>query len=580
MMNKFEQIKSNIIEKIVQKIESKLTAPQAQLSSEFVRQFYAMVASNDLQEHSIADLYGAALSLWRNLNEGHKSKIHVYNPDFEQHGWQSTHTIVEIIHQEMPFLVDSVRSEINHQGLTQHLIIYLSGFKAKYAATGEVTAVLPISSPRSNQVVENAVIYIEIDRQTDKAVLHHLAESLQRILADVSVSVEDWQKMRGKVIESIKDLDTVKNFVDEAELVESKDFLHWITENHFTFLGCRDYDLVKEGDEQLLRIIKNTGLGVLRESVKHSNARNLSTMAPAARALALSSQILIISKTNTKSTVHRPVYTDYIGIKRFDKKGRVIGERRFIGLYTAAAYNSSPRDIPFLRRKVVQIIEKSTFYSDSHAGKALLNILENLPRDDLLQGNIDELLDMSLGIFYLQERRRIRLFVRRDIFGRFMSCLVYVPRDKFNTELREVMQDILAKTFHALEINFSTFFSDSVLTRIHFVLRISVDAGLDIDLQELEQRLIAAGRSWEDGLSNHLIEAFGEETGNRYINKYARAFPVAYKEYFQSRTAVFDIKHIERLSRDKSIEMNFYRPVEDTSGMLRFKINNKISMFF
>lgn len=420
--------------------------------------------------------------------------------------------------------------------------------------------------------IEESPIFFEIDRQTDPEVLEELTESIKHILTDVRVVVDDWIMMRDKVKAIVNELDVVKEHLDLDEVEETQAFLGWLKENHFTFLGIRDYELVTEKNEKVLRLIPKSGLGVLREANHRKTSRRVVTMTPEARRLTLSSQILIMSKTNTRSTVHRPAYTDYIGIKRFDKKGNVIGERRIIGLYTSAAYNTNPKHIPFLRHKVATIIRKSKLKPSSHAGKVLLNILETFPRDDLFQASSDELLEISMGIFYLQERRRIRLFARKDIYGRFVSCLVYVPRERFNTELRLAMQKILKKELHGIECIFSTRFSDSVLARIHFIVRIDPKEQIEYDVKEIEKKLIEVGRSWKDDLADNLLEYHGEEKGNYLMNLYGNAFPAGYREYFSPIAAAHDIGYIENLSETRKLELNFYKPIDDISCDIRFKV--------
>ena len=566
--------KKAMIGKVVAQIDKKLSAQKAKLVGEFVQQFYGNVAYDDLSMHSIMDLYGAVVSFWdfMQLREANETKIRVYNPVFENDGWQSTHTIIEIISDDMPFLVDTVLMEINRRNLTTHLIIHAGGMKICRDKNNKIIKIVAYDEMPTAGVSAEAPIFVQIDQQTDPNVLKELAENLHRVLGDVRVAVEDWKQMRAKVGDAINELHKHKSHLDEGELAESIDFLEWINSDHFTFLGVRDYDLVSSGKEKELRVVPGSGLGVLREQGSLKAPRKIATLSPEAQKLTLSKQILIISKSSTKSSVHRPTFTDYIGITRFNEKCEVIGETRIIGLYTSAAYNTNPKHIPFLRRKVATVMKKSRWLPKSHAGKTLFNILETFPRDDLFQANSDELLDLAMGISHLQERRQIRMFARKDIYGRFVSCLVYVPRDLFNTELRNNMQKVLLTELNGLEVNFSTRFSDSVLARIHFVVRIDPKKSVDYDFENIQKKLVEVGRSWHDDLKIALVEHFGEEKGNYLTNFYRGAFPSGYREYFSAMTALYDIKHMENLCETKSLEMNFYRPIEDFDGNLRFKV--------
>lgn len=573
MSYKFEEGKEILIGAVVDKIQhAKVETP---FCAEFAKQLYGTVALEDLHAWKIDDLYGAVVNFWDliEVRAPHETKIRIYNPELEQDGWQTTHTVIEIICDDMPFLVDSIRMVINRMGLTSHLIIHMGGIRVKRDKNNRVSEILSRNKTVSDATaIHEAPIFVEIDRQTDPHVLHALRENLEMVLNDNHVVYDDWEKMRAKVCEAISDLDTEYKTIDTEEVQETKAFLNWIEDHHFTFLGFADYEIVHQNKETILQYVPGTGLGVLRESLHTSHAMNVTDLSSEGRESILSSRILVMRKTNKRATVHRDVYTDHIGIKRFDKNGQVIGERRIIGLYTSAAYHTNPKHIPFLRHKVALIMENSTFNPKSHAGKVLLNILETLPRDDLIQGSEDDLLEISMGIFYMQERKRIRLFTRMDVHKRFASCLVYVPKERFNTSLRLAMQAILAKRFNAEEIEFSTYFSESVLARIHYVIKIREDSLGDVDLKQVEQELIDIGRSWADDLETHLHESFGEERANHLFAQYKDAFPVAYCENFPSRVAVSDMKHIDMLTPESPLGINFYRLLDESPQSFRLKV--------
>lgn len=575
MSYKFEEGKGLIIDAVIEKLQQKMSGGQAPFCIEFVRQFYGTVALEDLREWDTDDLYGAAINFWSLIQHRapNETKIRIYNPDYERHGWQTTHTVVEIITDDMPFLVDSLRMVINRLGLVSHLIMHMGNLRVRRGKDNEIIDVLPRNGESNDKdVIVEAAIFIEIDRQTDASVLEDLHRNFERVLDDNRAVVSDWMLMREKVRAAIAELETVSSVLEPNEASETIAFLKWIEDHHFTFLGMREYELIRKGQETILQPLPETGLGVLRQSMSKSSARSISAMTPEARELTLSNRALVMSKTNTEATVHRRAYTDYIGIKRFNKKGQVIGELRIIGLYTSAAYNTSPRHIPFLRHKVAQIMKNSNLNPRGHAGKVLLNILETLPRDDLIQASEDELLEIAMGIFYMQERRRIRLFARTDVYRRFVSCLVYVPKDRWNTELRLAMEKILKESFNSQEVNFSTWFSESVLARIHFIIRTNPHDETQWDFKEIEQKLIDIGRTWTDDFQHYLFDTFGEEKANRLYARYKGAFPVEYTANFPPRTAVADIKHVETLSNSDPLVMNFYKPLDEPEENFRLKI--------
>jgi glutamate dehydrogenase len=282
--------------------------------------------------------------------------------------------------------------------------------------------------------------------------------------------------------------------------------------------------------------------------------------------------LLMITKATSRSRVHRPVYMDYVGMRRFGADGQVIGESRFLGLLTSAAYNRNPRDIPLLRRKVERVVEQSGFSPSSHNGKALKNILETFPRDELFQIDEDALVATALGILHLEERQRIRLFVRRDTYARFFSCLVYVPRDRYTTELRERMQRILMAAFEGDAVEFTTQVSEAPMARTHFTIHTSRDVTPTFDVPVIEAQLVAISRDWADDLADALIDALGEGRGSALFQRYRRAFPAAYRDAFDARVAVGDLERIEALARGEGIAMSLYRRVNAPENLVHFKV--------
>lgn len=565
-----EKKREAILSNLSNFLKKKLKTKKAALLCEFAKRYFMTVSYEELSERSIEDLYGLLMSHW-SLIEKRKpgeSKVRIYNPSKAQHGWHSKYTIIEVSHDDMPFLVDSLRMEVNRNNFLIHLVIHLGGMHVVRDKDHSIIKICDLEHALDRSETE-APIFIEIDYQTDNETLKKLQANIQRVLKDVSTAVEDWPQMRDSMQHSLLELEQTPPPLDAAEVSESKDFLRWLADDNFTFIGCRDYRLIQRGEEKILEAVKGTGLGVLRDGQRHS-VRHLSDLPKEAQKLTLSSHILIFAKTKTRSSIHRPAYTDYIGVKRFNDKGEFIGERRFIGLYTSSAYNSSPEAIPFLRHKVKKVLKQSKLSETGHAGKSLLNILETLPRDDLFQATSLELLDLSMGILHLQDRQRIRLFVRKDSYGRFFSCLVFVPRQKFNSALCEKMQLILLESFNGQEASFEPLFSESLLACVHFVIRVDQHLKHKFSVDEIEKELIEAGRSWVDDLQSALEREHGEVQGAIYFNRYHHSFPASYRESYSAEEAVADIAHVEELSSQVPLNMNFYQNKEDK--YLRFKV--------
>jgi len=567
-----EQAKTEVLERIVATIHDRLPSDQADQVESFTRQLYRQVDPEDLLEREVPDLYGAALAQWgfaRQRPPG-TAKVRVYSPRFEEHGWRSVHTVVEIVTDDMPFLVDSVSMELNRQGLTIHLPIH-PVLTVRRDDAGQLLEVLPPDTgPRDGP--RESVIRVEVDRQTDPAVLERMVEGIQRVLADVRAVSEDWAPMRQRVREILIRLADEPPPVDREELAETRALLEWMDQGHFTFLGYRSYDLEVQDGEDVLRPVPGTGLGILRETAAKPLSRSFAKLPPQVRRLAREPHLLVLSKANSHATVHRPSYLDYIGVKRFDAEGRVVGEWRFLGLYTAAAYNRNPRDIPVLRHKVRRVLERAGLAPGGHDWKALLNILETFPREELFQISEDKLIEVAMGILRLEERRRVRLFLWHDRYSRFVSCLAYVPRDRYTTAVRRRIEETLKQALRGESLDFTVRLSESVLARLYFIVRVPPGGGTDVDVRELEARLADATRSWSDKLHDALLDQQGEEVGNHLFARYAEAFPAAYREDFPARGAVYDVQRLEQLAAGQPLAMSLYRPLEAPGGTLRFKL--------
>jgi glutamate dehydrogenase len=565
-----EQAKAEILEQIVATIHEKVPEDRRDQVEEFARQYYQRLAPEDLLELEPEDLYGAVLAHWRLAHRRRpgEAKVRVYSPRFEEHGWRSKHSIVEIVTDDMPFLVDSVAMELNRHGLIIHLPIH-PVIKVRRDEAGGLVEVLP---PDADDGVGESYLHFEVDRQSEPEVLDRLRSEIERVLGDVKASTEDWPKMREQVQEILREFDERPPPVDEAELAEARALLEWIDDHHFTFLGYREYDLLEKNNEDMLCPVDGTGLGILRQGQQKPASLSFAKLPPEVRRLARERHVLILTKANSHSTVHRPSYLDYIGVKRFDDQGEVIGERRFLGLYTSAAYNRNPRDIPVLRRKVTKVLERAGLPRYSHDWKSLLNILETFPRDELFQISDDQLFETAIGILRLEERRRVRLFMWHDDYGRFVSALVYVPRDRYTTTVRRRIEVVLHEAFPGANFDFQVWLSESVLARLHFIIRMPPGQMPSYDAKELEAKLATVTRSWSDDLQALLLELHGEEEGNDLFSRYGEAFPAAYLEDFPARNAVYDIQRMEDLAERGGLNMNLYRPLEASPGMLRLKL--------
>jgi glutamate dehydrogenase len=558
------------LDEVLKLVRAKVAPAQRAVVEEFSARYFRDVDAEDLAEREPADLYGAALSHWnfaRKRDPG-RTRIRVFNPTLEEHGWQSTHTIIEIVNDDMPFLVDSVTMEVNRHGLTMHLIIHPI-VVVERSADGTLAGLTTGSGERE---LRESFIHVEVDRITEPARLEALAADIARVLDDVRAAVDDWKAMRDRLHAIIADIEKRPPLLPADELGEGGDFLHWLADNHFTFLGYRCHELAVVNGEDALKIVPETSLGILREAQSKGVAASFSALPPEVRAYARRPELLVVTKATSRSTVHRPGYLDYIAVKRFNDKGEVVGEHRFLGLFTSTAYSANPEDIPLLRRKVANVVKRAGLPVGGHAAKALVNILDTYPRDELFQTNEDDLLRTAKAILHLEDRQRLRLFVRRDAFERFLSCLIYAPRENYTTELRQKWQTILTQAFSGTGSEFNVHLSESALARIMITVRTTPGQIPAYDVRALEARLATASRRWEDDLKEALIDALGEARGNALFRQFGPAFPAGYREEFAARAAVPDIEMMARLTDAEPLGMSLYRPLEAAPGTLRFKL--------
>ncbi|MDQ2701952.1 MAG: NAD-glutamate dehydrogenase, partial [Pseudomonadota bacterium] len=417
-----------------------------------------------------------------------------------------------------------------------------------------------------------------IDRQT-AAAMPAIEAGINAVLQDVRASVSDWAAMRARMLAIADELSSRPMPVSDAGRAEAQEFLRWAADNHFTFLGYREYDVVRKGDSELLCADESTGLGLMRGREK-GKARDLKTMAAHYMPQSGSVDALILTKTNARATVHRPGYMDYIGILKFDAKGRPAAEQRFLGLYTSSAYSRRPWEIPLVRERHEYVMRKSGLSPNGHSGKALRHIIESLPRDELFQANEEELLRTANGILGLQERVRSKLFLRRDRYGRFWSALVYIPRDRFNTEVRHRIERMLKRGLNGGSVDTTVQMGESPLAQLHMIVRPKSGEAAEVDVSVLEEKLADIVRNWQDDLREALVAAEGEERGLKLANRYGRVLPTGYIEQVTPEIAARDVLCLASLADPADLRVNLYRARRGEGGLrLKFyRLNSDIPL--
>ncbi|HIP76829.1 MAG TPA: NAD-glutamate dehydrogenase, partial [Psychromonas hadalis] len=551
--------KNDILEQIFSSLKAHFSEKQQSTLQTFIADIYQDVALADLTQMSQVDLSGLTVSLWREMQEwkGDKPKVKVFNPDVEQDEWQSSHSILTIVCRHSPFVIDTLKLVLNEAGINLHHLFHCE-LKAKRTKTGKL-------SNLSGKQVNELVVYFEID-QTSLAQERALIETkIQQALENVSLVVSDYAPLKAALLEGVKESHSCKNNKAFSDIEEHLTFLNWIMSDHFTFIGCDKFSI----ENGKVKTVENSQLGLLKrrdfmcDMVQYESFETLNKPG-----------LLHFSKASQRPMVHRIAYPDVIYLKRFNEAGDLIEGRRFIGLYTASVYSGTATAIPVVRKKVENILEKSGYNKRSHYYKEVAQILHTYPTEDLLLVNETSLLQTALEVLHAQERKEIRLFLRTESNQQFVIATLYVPRDIYNTEVRQDFETLISRTLNVSDIDFQTYLSESNLSRLRLVIRLKEPLIGGLETKAIEDRIKQIIKPWSEGLQESLIENFGEEKGSKLVKKYSESFPSNYQSLFNSRVATTDIESIESLFKNKSRSMalRFYRSLDPNSSVLKLKL--------
>src|SRR5580698_2366478 len=541
------------------------------LAQRFLRSYFHGVAEEDLAAREPRGLSRAALAHLKFAAQrpGQHPLVRVFNPQAERDGFESPHTLVLTVSDDMPFLVDSIGMALARAHLAVHLIVH-PVLQVHRDRRGRL---LDLGSNGGGAAHAESWQLYEIDRVTDPEQLEKLQRDLEATLGDVRVAVRDWRAMRDRVRAVINSLTENPPALLPAEVSEVAHLLEWMDEGHFVFLGYRHYRLERGRSEDRLVPDRASGLGILSTSRRAGQRAGVTVLRGDVRERAREPELLIVTKANSTATVHRGELLDYVGVKTFDGRGRVDGEHRFVGLWTSTAYHGSPRDIPVLRRKVERVIEHFGLDPASHDGKAVLNVLETYPRDELFQAAVADLIRIVRGVVNLYERRTVRMLVRRDPYHRFYSCLVYVPRDRYNTEVRERIEKIALAGFGGTAVESQAQISGSSHARVHVVVRTDPAQQQKPDYAQIERRIAEAALTWQDRVREILIDRLGEAKGLALAGHYRQAFPLAYEEDVTPAEVLEDLSDLETLRQTpKALKLNLYRPAGQVLQRVHLKI--------
>ncbi len=527
----------------------------------FCDAFFARIDGSDVNLHTPvqwAALVAGLLEFMQQRQPGRASVRVLSSAD--THAGRS---LLQIVTDDMPFLVDTV-SMIVSAKLQIHAVIH-PVLKVTRDASGTLQALGDAAGSAES------LMHFEIDRVADDAEQAQLKAQVEAALDDVRAAVNDWAAIRDKALAIANELPQRQLPLDAASVQEASEFLRWIADDNFTFLGYREYEVAEADGDRVLRAVDASGLGILRGHERSVAPRSLRSLAASELPQSGATDAIILTKTNARSHVHRSGYMDYIGVLQFGANGKAVAEQRFLGLYSSNAYMARPQDVPLVRHKVEAVLVRSGLKRDSYSGKSLRHILETLPREELLQSTGDELFATSMGILELRQRARTRLFVRRDRYGRFFTCMVFVPRDRFNTSVRERIEALLGKALHAEQSDSSVQMGEAALARLTIVVRPRIGDQPVYDLAALEQDVAGIVRNWHDEVRDALVRLRGDHEGVVLANRYAKSLPAGYVEEVSPAVAAEDVHQLAQLGGDNALRMSFYHPPK-APETLRFKV--------
>lgn len=555
---------------ILELLKSRMPAPRFKHAEPFARLFLKRVYAEDLLARD-ADSWAALLIGLFDFTQVRKpdaANVRVFNPTKDECGWDTHHTVVQVTVEDMPFLVDSVGMAINRAENFVHAVVH-PVLMVHRDAGGHLLGMFEEGADGAAGKLESTMFF-EVDRRAEPEQLERLEQLIKEALDAVCASVRDWTAMKARMLKIADELQARNLPINQAGREELEAFLRWVANDHFTFLGYREYETYAEGKEDFLRVVDGTGLGILR--LPEGKMRPLKSLAARDVPRAEADKVVILTKTNARSNVHRPGYMDYIGILRFDTNGKAIGEERFLGLFSSGAYMARPWDIPFVRTKHEAVMRDSGLKPQGHSGKALRHIMETLPRDELLQASTQELFETAMEVLALAERSRVRVFVRRDIYGRFYSCLVYLPRDRFTQDVRERIETTMRRAFNGERIDSAVHVGEEALARLHLIIRPKAGDHADVDVAELEAKIASIVRNWYDDLRDALIQKHGEEKGLKLATKFGKALPAGYIEESTPSVAAADVETAASLKGADDIRLSLTRSRRKNDQTLRFKL--------
>jgi glutamate dehydrogenase len=527
-----------------------------------INSFFNHIDNADIARHSNEDLQGLMTTLYRGIQNKPNEKAIIFNPNVEEHGWQSPHTIILLHHSNIHYLIDSIRNMLTRQKIKIHNLFHA------YLSVERLTSGSIKSLASDSTSINEMLLYIEIDHHSNTDKIKDMRSLINQTIDDTHAVAQDYLAMSGIVTAIADRFDSPPKQTSVESLKECKAFLHWMNDGHFTFLAYDEYAVDKEG----IKPIKNTELGLFRQ-YGQPKAQRFEKMTQDQLEVAKTHEPIIFAKSGHISSVHRSSYSDYIVIKKFDKEGNIIGGHRFMGLYKHTVYSNSAHDIPVVRQKIQCILDASTIAADTYDYVELSHILNTFPKDELFLASNDYLLNAGRSVLFMREREKIKLFLRENIDNKFITAIIYIPKNILTSKLQEQIYTVLTDYIDSESSTSSHYLSESSLARCRFVFRLNTSSEKPLDATEIEGKIIELARDWNEDLQSALNDSVGEERGVSLYQKYKNAFPISYIEENNPRIAVADIDRIQKLSKgDDTLTLSFYRSITPKENPLKIKI--------
>lgn len=551
---------------LVEQADLILQTRDADVAPLFASRLFGRAVAEDVRLYTAHELAGLAQSAYAHLTRRTPgtADVRVELPAAEGDRLAKV-SVVEIVNDDMPFLLDSVMAALNARGLTASLVVHPL-LAVERNAAGVLEGVSGTDAPAGQRARRESLIHIHVPRLENEGERAAIAAELTQVLSRVRAAVRDWKPMTEQVRTALADLAHAPDKVPMEEVEEARAFLDWMLSGNFTFLGCRYYDARPSADGTVTVASfdrrMSDALGVLADEEfrlfrRASDPRAVST--DLADVLAEPTP-LIITKSRTISVVHRRAWIDVVVIKRYDAEGRIIGGLALAGLFTNTVYTGSVRAIPLLRRKAAAVLARAGFVPDSHSGRALVKVLESFPRDDLFQIEPETLYQFAIAVLQLDEHPRVRVLAWRDRFARFMSVLVYVPRDRYGSEVREEIGERLETSFGGQVAASRPLFLEGPLTRVHYIIELTGEVAREPGRVELEEAVAAIIRTWDDAFAAALGLVFSPGQAMALARRYGEAFPAGYQSGYTPEEALGDMRLVERLSEANPVAVEFHRP--------------------